>query len=49
MKRLSILFFLIALLIAGVTIAAVVVRANSLLAQRSTPAPTAPALSLSSN
>ena len=32
MKRLSILFFLLALLLAGVTIAAVVVRANGLIA-----------------
>jgi hypothetical protein len=37
-KRLSILFFLLALLIAGVTIAAVVVRANNLLVA-SAPAP----------
>jgi hypothetical protein len=46
-KRLSILFFLLALLIAGVTIAAVVVRANSVIASRS--AAPAPITSLSSN
>ena len=43
MKRLSILFFLIALLLAGVTIAAVVVRAGSTFAS----APTDPAVSTS--
>lgn len=40
MKRLSIVFFLLALLIAGVTLAAVLVRANAIIeAQRSAPAP----------
>ena len=49
MKRLSILFFLLALLLAGVTIAAVVVRANGLIASRSAPAAPSPCMSLSSN
>jgi hypothetical protein len=48
-KRLSILFFLLALLLAGVTIAAVVVRANGLLAGRSATAAAPPGTSPSAN
>ena len=40
MKRLSIIFFLVAVLLAGVAIAAVVVRANGLLPEMAA-APTA--------
>jgi hypothetical protein len=47
-KRLSILFFLLALLLAGVTIAAVFVRANNALTSRSAPASASPVTGLSS-
>ena len=49
MKRLSFFFFLIAVLLAGVAIAAVVVRANGLLPEVATASAPAPDASLSPN
>ena len=49
MKRLSIFFFLAALLLAGVAIAAVVVRAGDLLPSQTMITTTAPRPTLSSN